>query len=353
MATRRGKIVFGIGMVLFGALTFLAASAFVISRDQPKWLAAVVGALAFPVLPAVWHILGERKRKQRIAAAVDRRLGPPKSALAASDRYLLRAIVVTLAVIGPMVAIGGFGFVRGVWTHKGWFIPRYELAISNDLLAHVPADAEAVITIRDPSAKQKGAGLLAWGDRQLLVLAKGADLDKEADAAEKLEELNKNRSKIPFIKVEPIALVPTPKSMLAAASEGWRSKIEAGAGPSAELRAELARAPSNAAVVLGIAPKTSVTPIKSAAAWLVTGDEKLVLDGRIEATDALAAEKVLDYLRTAWKSQATEIPAKCRDEVDLIVDQIKTTRVAAIITIHLEVKPEKLAGLMFCGMTGK
>ena len=340
---------FGIGVALFGALTFLAASAFVVSRDQPRWLAAIVGALAFPVLPAVWHVLGERKRKQRIAAAKT----TPKSTLASSDRYLLRAIAVVLAVIGPMVAIGGFGFARGVWTHKAWFIPRYELAVGDDLLAHVPADAEAVITIRDPAAKEKGAGLLAWGDRQLLVIAKGGDLDKEEDAAEKLAELNKNRSKIPFIKVDPVALVPTPKNVLAATSERWRSQIEPGAGPSAELRAELARAPSNAALVLGIAPKTSAVPIKSAAAWLVASDEKLVVDGRIEATDALAAEKLLDYLRTAWKVQATEIPAKCRDEVDLIVGQIKTTRTGALITIHLELVPEKLAGLMFCALAVK
>jgi hypothetical protein len=353
MATRRGKIVFGIGVALFGALTFLAASTFIISRDQPGWLAAIVGALAFPVLPAVWHVLGERKRKQRIAAAVDRRVGPPKSTLAATDRYLLRAIAVVLVVIGPMVAIGGFGFVRAMWAHKAWFIPRYELAIADDLLAHVPADAEAVVTIRDPSAKEKGAGLLAWGDRQLLVLARGADLDKEDDAAEKIAELNKNRSRIPFITVDPVALVPTAKHALAAVSDRWRSRIEPGAGPSAELRAELARAPSNAAVVLGIAPRTSAVPIKSAAAWLVVSDEKLVLDGRIEATDALAAEKLLDYLRTAWKAQATEIPAKCRDEVDLIAGQIKTTRTVAIITIHLELAPEKLAGLMFCAMAGK
>jgi hypothetical protein len=353
MATRRGKIVFGVGVALFGALTFLAASAFVVSRDQPKWLAAIAGALAFPVLPAVWHVLGERKRKQRIAAAVDRRSGTPKSTLASSDRYLMRAIAVALVVIGPMVAIGGFGFVRGVWTHKAWFIPRYELAVADDLLAHVPADAEAVITIRDLSAKEKGAGLLAWGDRQLLVIAKGADLDNEEDAAEKLAELNKNRSKIPFITVDPVALVPTPRNMLAAASERWRSQIEAGAGPSAELRAELARAPSNAALVLGIAPRTSAIPIKSAAAWLVGSDEKLVLDGRIEATDPVAAEKLLDYLRTAWKVQATQIPAKCRDEVELIAGQIKTARTAAIITIHLELQPEKLAGLMFCAMADK
>lgn len=337
---------FGIGVALFGALTFLAASAFVVSRDQPKWLAAIVGALAFPVLPAVWHVLGERKRKHRIADAKT----PPKSTLASTDRYLLRAIAVVLVVIGPMVAIGGFGFVRGVWTNKGWFIPRYELAVSDDLLAHVPADAEAVITIRDPEAKEKGSALLAWGDRQLLAIAKGDALDKEEDAAKKIAELNKNRSKIPFITVDPVALVPTAKNMLAATSERWRTQIEAGTGPSAALRAELARAPSNAAVVLAIAPKPGTVPIKSGAAWLVGSDEKLVLDGRIEATDALAAEKLLDYLRTAWKVQATEIPAKCRDEVDLIVGQIKTTRTAAVITIHLELQPEKIAGLMFCAM---
>lgn len=336
---------FGIGVALFGALTFLAASAFVVSRDQPRWLAAIVGALAFPVLPAVWHVLGERKRKQRIAAAKT----PPKSTLASTDRYVLRAIAVVLVVVGPMVAIGGFGFLRGVWTNKDWFIPRYELAVHDDLLAHVPADAEAVLTIRDPKAKEKGSGLLAWGDRQLLVLAKGDALDQEADAAEKLAELNKNRSKIPFITVDPVALVPTPKNVLAAASDRWRSQIEAGPGPGAALRAELARAPSDAAVVLGIAPRPGTVPIKSAAAWLVASDEKLVLDGRIEATDAVAAEKLLDYLRTAWKVQATEIPAKCRDEVDQIVGQIKTTRTAAVITIHLELQPEKLAGLMFCG----
>ena len=339
---------FGVGIALFGALTFLAASAFVISRDQPKWLAAIVGALAFPVLPVVWHAVGERKRKQRIAAAKV----PPKSTLAAADRYLLRAVVVALAVIGPMVAIGGFGFVRAMWTHKAWFIPRYELAVTNDLLTHVPPDAEAVVTVRDPSADVHGAGVIAWGDRQLLILAKGPDLDEAEDAAKKIANLNEQRGKVPFVTIDPVALVPTPKHAFAAASERWRSQLDAGAGPSAELRAELARAPSNAAVVFAMTPKTTsaLLAIKSAAAWLVPSDKKMVVDGRITATDALAAEKLLDYLRAAWKTQTTDVPAKCRSEVEQIANQVKTERLAAVITFHLELAPEKLMGLMFCAM---
>ena len=342
---------FAVVAVLFGALTFLAASAFVVSRDQPKWLAATIGALAFPVLPVVWHALGERRRKKRLADAKT----PPKGSLTSSDRYTMRAIAVVLVVIGPMVAVGRFGFVRAMWTHKAWFVPRYEVALSDDLLAHVPSDAEAVLTVRDPSEKQKGAGLYAWGDRQLLVLAKGPDMAKEGDPAKQVEKINSERSKFPFVKIDPIALVPTPKDMFAAASERWQTQLEAGPGASADLRRELARAPTNAMAILAVTPKTTTfeLPFKSGAAWVVSNDNKVVIDGRLEASDAASAERLVDTMRVLWKLKAAEVPAKCRDEVEKVAGQVKTERTAEVVTFHLELEGEQLIGIMLCNAFAK
>ncbi len=110
---------FGIFATLVGALSFEIASSYIVSRELPIGLAIAVGALAFPVAPLIWQLVGERRRKRKQAAAKM----PSKSTLTAGDRYWLRFFAVTLLVIGPMVAISKLGVVRAPLHHGLWWLP--------------------------------------------------------------------------------------------------------------------------------------------------------------------------------------------------------------------------------------
>jgi len=330
----------------------------VISRDQPKWLAAAVGALGFPVLPLAWQIFGEHRRKRAIASAKT----PPKSTLSAGDRYVMRAFVVTLAVLGPMFVAGRFGVLRGAWNNKTWFLPEdlgsYSEASGNasktGLLSLVPADAEVVVVVHEPEKDGKKAktGVFAYGDHQLLIAAPNDKVEAE-NFDDKLKELNDQREKIPFIKIDPVVKVSSDSNGFVLAGERWKSKVSAsGPGPSAALRRELDRAPDNAVVAAAFVPKGSLATlgIRAAAGWLLMSEEKMVVDARVEVVDPAAADKVLAEARSAWNTKGSELPAKCRDEVDQIADRIQIERNGAIVTFHVEVPTDKLLGLMFCGL---
>src|SRR5262249_58018916 len=107
---------------------FVVASSFIVSRHWPQWLAAAVGAFAFPVAPVGWHIFSERRRRKTVAAAKT----APKAGLTAGDRFWLRMLMVALLVLRPMIAIGKFGVARAVWHHALWWWPTsYEPAMAH------------------------------------------------------------------------------------------------------------------------------------------------------------------------------------------------------------------------------
>src|SRR5262249_28075200 len=69
---------------------FVIPSAAVVDRGAPAWAAAIVGALSFPLAPIAWHVLAERARKRRAAAAKI----APKATLTAADRFVFRTIAI-------------------------------------------------------------------------------------------------------------------------------------------------------------------------------------------------------------------------------------------------------------------
>ena len=350
MSTRRGKAFFGIGLVVFGLLVFLVASAYLVSRDQPKWLAAAVGALAFPVLPVVWHVLGERRRRIRFSAEKT----PPKTTLAPGDRYLLRAIVVAAAVLAPMFVIGRFDVLRGAWDNKLWFLPDDFDSIGNadELMAHIPADADAVLVIREHDDKKSGdlgMGVVAYADHQLAMIAPA----NGADSSEQVAQFNEQRSKIPFFKLEKVEAVDIGKRMFAVASERWTSAIKvAGPGPRSAITNELAKAPSDAKISLAYVPAKPVDGIEKLTGWMLQKgvNEKLTIEGRVDAVDAPSAEKFVDMVRALWKVQRSALPESCRDDIEKLTDAVQLDRKGATINFHLALEPEQLMGLMLCGM---
>ncbi len=351
MSTRRGKAIFGIGLVVFGLVVALFASAYLISRDQPKWLAAAVGVLAFPVLPVLWHVIGERRRRQRLAG--DK--APPKTTLAPGDRYLMRAVFVAAAVLVPMFVIGKFAVVRAAWDHKLWFLPDDFDSIGNadELFSHVPADADAVLVIHEHDDR-KGAGIIAYGDHQLAMIAPQQPEDKD-QGAQQLTQFNEQRTKIPFVKIDELAMVAMGTKVFAIATDRWKSAIKVeGAGPRAAIKTELAKAPSDALIAMAYVPAKPQDGIEKISGWLLQKavNEKLTVEGRLVAVDAAAAARVVETTRALWKAQRSELPETCRDEITKLTDKAELEHKGATITFYLTIEPEQLMGLMMCGMKG-
>ena len=372
MSNRRQRLVFGVAATLVGALIFIVASSYLVFRGQPTWLAAAVGALAFPVGPLTWHLLGERSRKKKLAAAKS----PSKSTLTAGDRYWLRAIVIALAVIGPMLFIGKLDVARAVWRHGLWFIPtHYEpstthggplstigsgtprlVEVHGTPLARVPSDAELVIYVQaPPDEAQEGRGVVAYGDRQLLIAGEGKSLDLDKPD-EMIAEINKQRGKLPWLPTDEVSLVTKGDTSIVVATTGWKTRVDPpGLGPSTELVRELARAPKDAFFVAGFVPKTTrdVLSIKAGAAWLYKQGESMVIEGRVEALDEAAAKKLVAEMTRALRDATGDVPHQCREQVGKLIESIKLDQTGAVVTGRVALDGKNLFGVMFCAMKDK
>jgi hypothetical protein len=305
------------------------------------------------VLPVLWHVIGERRRRVRLAAAK----APPKSTLAPGDRYVMRAVAVAAVALAPMFVVGGFGVVRAAWDHKLWFIPDPHvdaIESSDDMMAHVPADADAVLLVRDHDDKKSTdkVGVIAYADHQFAMIGPTDPNDKERKA-DKLKPLEEQLDKLPFVEIDKLDLVELGDNMMGIATDKWRSAIRvAGAGPRQAIKAELAKAPKDAVVSLAYVPANPVTGIEKLTGWVVQAgtNEKLTVDAEIVAVDAAAADKVMELARAGWKKQRSELPDKCHATVDKIADGADFERKGAIVKLHVTVQPDQLLEVMFCGM---
>ena len=330
-----------------GAIVFVVASAYVVSRDLPAWLAGAIGALAFPIGPIAWHVVGERGRRARLALEKK----PPKSSLTAIDRLWLRVAGAAIVVIGPMIAVGGFDVARATWHHATWWVPSAPRLASSDaerLMRYVPNDAELVVVrIADRTCPfdVKGDAIAAWGDRQALLVASQMLSADNVDGV--VREIDRLR-KLPLDKVAPVKL---DGGAAAIASYGWRARVEAGdAGPSDDIRAELARAPGDAAIIAAFVPRTlHDVPVRAGAAWLRADKEnrRVVIEARVEAVDADAAHKLADGARAALAS--AEFTAEgCRPTLKAIAADVVIDTSGATVTGRVEVPADKLLELAFC-----
>lgn len=355
----RQKIVFGLLFVVLGAALFVTASAYCVDHSYGKIAAAVVGGFAFPLAPVLWHAIGERRRRAKIAAAKS----PPKTTLTGYDRYWLRFVVVALAVLAPMVAASRFGVLSSVWRQGFWFLPAEpQVAVNESLLRRVPGDAELVVFVHDKGDKQRPAasGVFAWGAHQAMIAADEALADRKSkDRAAEIKQLNEWAKAVPELLAAPLAEVKTSDGKVVVASEGWRGKVEpAGAGPGAELRAELGRAPADVTFVAAFAPRTKLTAldiepdtIKHGVVWATYRDDSITAGARVEMKDEAEATKLVLELEAVLHFQTKGIPEGCKDAVGKIVDKIKLSADGAIVNAHVELPNDALVSLMFCGMT--
>ena len=361
MAVRRSRLVlFLLGVVAFGVAVFLVASGYLIERGQPVWLAAVVGGLAFPGLPVVWQIVGELRRRARAAKRVS------SASLDPGDRYVLRAVVIAAVVLSPMFAVGRLAVLRAAWDHRMWFLPggsRDTYLRRGPLLARVPDDAEAVVLvvgdrIRALDTRIPG-GLLAYGDHQLLAIAPHGAGDPDPDL--EIAEVNHLRGSLPVLALDPLVKVMDSNGVVVAAGARWAARgIQPGSGPGRDLGREIDRAPADATVIVGFAPRAPVEGIRRAAAWISfvenRGDAtrsdriKVMLGARIETVHTDVTEQLLEEARGIWGAGRSALPPSCRDVADAIVSGLEVERSATVLTLRLQVElePATLAGLATC-----
>ena len=313
---RRLSIGFVLLVVVLGVVMFVVPSSFVASRGAPWWLCMTVGALAFPVLPVVWQLAGERRRRKRLAATKT----PNKAVLTSGDRFVIRCLVVGAVAIGPVFALDGRSAVTTVWHNVGWVIPVTPWPGHADApaLSHVPADAELVVSIHkdaDVKAHEDAVdAVVGYANGRLMFHGTGDHVDRS------VSEINDELDRLP-IKIDHLVEISTDFF----ASSSWKSAVDTATGPTPDIRALLGKAPANAMVAMAGVPKTAaeLKMVKSVTGWLVATDDALTIDIQLEAVDPTQAGLALTMARGLWNAQHAKLSEECRDNLDKIVDKAR------------------------------
>ena len=167
-----------VALLVLCVAIFDVPSAYVIANGKPRWFAWALGALAFPVIPVVWNVLGERKRR-RAGAGTAKPGTTRKPTTTRWERICLRTAFVGVVVIG-----GLFGIARGrawhaVRDHALWFVPTDpgHLDPGSPLLRRVPGTATSVLWLRDTSVSEGLIGQIfpggAAGSFELVIAFDG------------------------------------------------------------------------------------------------------------------------------------------------------------------------------------
>jgi hypothetical protein len=338
---RRIPIGFVLLVVVLGVVMFVVPSSFVASRGAPWWLCMTVGALAFPVLPVVWQLAGERRRRRRLAQVKT----PNKAVLTGGDRFVIRCLVVGAVAIGPAFALDGRGAVTTVWHNVGWVIPTTPWPGHADapILAHVPSEAELVISFhKDADAKTHQDAVdavLGYSQHRVMFYGIGDHFDRP------VADINTELDQLPF-SVDHV--VEIANSFYSSAS--WKSAVDTATGPTADIRALLAKAPPNAMIAMAGVPKTAAEQkiLKSVTGSLVQTDDTMTIDVQIETVDPAQATFALTAMRAMWATQHAKLPEDCRDNVDKIVDKAHFDQVGVNLHFSVQIPTSELFGLMLC-----
>jgi hypothetical protein len=324
----RSRIVGGALLAVAGALMFVAPSAVLRAHGAPRWLALAVGLVAFPALPVGWHAFAEWRRRRRATQET----AAKKPGLTLWDRFVLRLVVVGVVAIGGTWAIARGDTWSALRHHALWFTSWTDPdpIADSPVLARVPAAAEGIVWIRPghtedlmPVALAGELELaIAFDGKDQLIVARGRD--ELLDQLEQLSALGVDGKRL--------ARVDAPAGMRILATPGWR---EATGAPPAGLVELLRRAPAAANAIAVARPVTLGYPgVRSAVAWAEVRDTGVVFEADVEATDVMAAGRVVGLARKARASEDCGNRA-FRDAVDtsLVLDGM---RVRGTATLPLE-----------------
>jgi hypothetical protein len=349
MANARGRVVFGLLVALLGGALFVVTSAYIVDHGDGTIAAAIAGALAFPVAPALWHLIGERRRRLRLASSKQ----PPKATLTGFDRFWLRFAVVAIAVIAPMIATSGTGVLGAVKRHGLWFVP----SVPRDraaVLGRVPADAELVLLGHDLREGHERDAVLAWGAHEEMLAVDGTlSADERTQLRAALDQM---RARLPSLAPRSFTELEDSGSDYVSATDGWRTKVAAAsAGPSQELRDELARAPADARIVLAIAPRTKlgvldreVDTIRRGVAWLALDDSTATFEAHLETRDVASAAKLTVELYDDLRRKPDDLPERCQDAFVAVAEHVVITPRGTSVMAYAEVPREVVTALLRC-----
>lgn len=279
------RVFSGIVIALICAAMFIFPSAYLVAHHHSRWLALAVGALAFPVVPGLWHGIGELRR---------RKAAPPKSTLTGWDRALLRGALVGAVAIGGTLLLARGG-TWGVLEHGAWFTDWSEpdpIAESR-LLALVPAGAESLIWIRPGHTHELLPMALSGDVEMVLVEGKTDTMVIMAGDDAVLEELSAVSRR--GHNGDKLDALDAPAGMRILATPGFRD----GGKPPRDLIGLLYRAPSGAnAVAVGRSPSlNTVYGARAYVAWAEVGGDHVTFTAEADAP-GIVTKPLLERART-------------------------------------------------------
>jgi hypothetical protein len=261
---------------------FVVPSAYLITHHHSRWLALAVGLLAFPIAPAVWHGIGELRR---------RRAAPAKSTLTAWDRAILRGAVIAVIAIGGSLLLARGGTWK-VIKHGLWFTDWSEpdpIAQSR-LLDHVPANADTLIWIRPGHHTHELLPMALSGDVEMVIAQNKTDtfiaVAGEEVVLEEIVAVSKRRP-----DGDKLETVDAPAGMRILATPGFHSTT----GRAKDLVGLLYRAPSTAnAIAVGRAPSLVTRyQVRDYIAWAIVGGSSVKFTAEADTVVDLAGMKPL------------------------------------------------------------
>lgn len=377
-----GRMIVG-GLVIAAACAalFLVPSAFLIHKGQSRWLALAAGLAAFPVVPVLWHLLAERRRKR----------AGGKSTLTGSDRFVMRLVAVALVAIAPLLV-----FARGqTWTAvkehptwylhwggssgsadaAGWDIVEGE-AIAGDprLINYLPDDAEVVIWMRatrqflesmqkqfggevkkDPAPDMAEEVLMATkkdGFLALVCARKGLDDMKAEDRAKLEKEL---ADKLFGGRTVPVKVYSALPDLHVVVTENWDEAVRAraaGTRPApAELLAVLQTTPADAPLVAA-ARNAAIggVIVDRGTGHLRITDKGLRFEADLQLASATAAGALRGTIGGYFDGARDDAPAGCKEPVGKLIDGIDVGGDGVAVRVAGKLGFEDLMGSMFCRM---
>ncbi len=391
MSTSRGWSI--ARWVLLGgacALMFLVPSAMLIDLGVPRWAAAPLGALAFPLGPIGWHLWAERARKGRIAgAAATAKKGAPApkaGGLTVGDRFVLRLLAVALVTCAPWFVLARGRTWHALRAHATWPVDWIGSIGSSGggfvdadprLLQYVPGDAEAIVWVRGAADLTKMIGgdtpavegkkdddgleqaVLAYKKGEVFIVIQADKLDeKEKGSLDTIDQAQAKKylgHELHFV-VHRIAT-----DTVVAVSEGWDAAYVArvtGRTPAAKaVIALFAAAPGDALIVATAIPRETIADLtlRDAIAWLrVDLDAKqLVVGATVHGKDAAGAAGFAAAVQHELATARARLPESCHDAGGKLLDGVHVTTKGDAVSIDTRVAPEAIMAAVFCGLQMK
>ena len=373
----RRRVIASIALLVVGAVLFEVPGAWLFAHGAPWWAALAAALVVFPVGVVAWQVLGERKRRRRVAvatAAAKPGLKPKASTLTGGDRFVMRLVAVAVIALGPLLFLRGGQAWRAVKDHPCWFVPRgpaAALSFHGDqrLMNQVPADAAIVIWGRrldaltkdddrkgeDDQVREVLVAFRAGGDAVIALRGPAQALDEV-----KLDELNAKITQMSGQAWMPLKgkVVSRRRAsdLLIVVTEGWATAADdrdAGrtAGPVA-IEARLAMAPDDAVVITAAAPPAPVSGMTLTAmqSWLRFDRKAIRIDADFFVPDRAAATTLVERMAAEQRELVALVPADCKPRLEALLREIVIVEGDTMVKLSVRWKPAQVGEAFRCGV---